>query len=100
MRVKFPTRTWLWLGSILLLALAVVVPVAPAMALPVVFDLSGPLTGVVAIDEALTEPFVTWHYTDGSSTWDNSNDFLIWNRNVFGPGIPDLFSCAGGPSRL
>ena len=86
MRNTFLTRTRLWLGSMVLLALAVVVPVAPAMATPVPYSVSGLLNGGVIIDEAVVTPYQAWGIFDGISQWLSSSDTV--NNNVINaPGL-------------
>jgi hypothetical protein len=101
MRGYFLTISRLWLGGIMLAALAVVVPVAPAMAVPVSYDLlSGPLTGSISLDMAVGAPFVAWNVTDGSVTWNNLSDFSSpINLQGSNPIHAQLltFNTSGGP---
>ena len=99
MRNTFLTRTRLWLGSMVLLALAVVVPVAPAMAIPVFYAVSGPLNGGVVIDESQATPFQQWGITDGGLGWSHFTDTVNTNANG-GPGFNFLQTVNTGSESL
>ena len=103
----------LWLGSMALLALAVLVPVAPAMAVPVTYSVFGSsvfggsetMTGEVVIDEAASQPFLAWDLSWSSSSasfsWSNTTDLLsssifsILNFNI-APGVNQLNTVNAG----
>ena len=100
MQDTFLTRTRLWLGGIVLLALVVVAPVTPAMAVPISYDLSGPLTGTISLDMELAfQPFRSWNITDGTTLWSLFPGFDRDPQNLV--TVPDvaafLQTQAGGP---
>ena len=98
MRSYFSPKPQFWLGGIVLLALVMIVPVAPAMAVPLTYSLSGPvLTGIVTIDDTLIlGPFTAWDLFEGGTHWTFANggfanDTVLQNVSISGPVGPGNF---------